>query len=55
MFFSSHRPTQTSAPTDADIRTDRRRHPHRPTQTSVSTDADGLWRTFDVQKKALYD
>ena len=35
-----HRPTQTSAPTDADIRTDRRRHPHRPTQTSVSTDAD---------------
>ena len=35
-----HRPTQTSAPTDADIRTDRRRHPYRPTQTSVSTDAD---------------
>ena len=35
-----HRPTQTSAPTDADIRIDRRRHPHRPTQTSVSTDAD---------------
>ncbi|WP_455513184.1 hypothetical protein [Leyella stercorea] len=34
------RPTQTSAPTDADIRTDRRRHPHRPTQTSASTDAD---------------
>ncbi|WP_278797423.1 hypothetical protein [Leyella stercorea] len=29
-----------SAPTDADIRTDRRRHPHRPTQTSVTTDAD---------------
>ena len=25
-----HRPTQTSAPTDADIRTDRRRHLHRP-------------------------
>ncbi|WP_302427302.1 hypothetical protein [Leyella stercorea] len=40
MFFSPHRPTQTSAPTDADIRIDRRRHPHRPTQTSVSTDAD---------------
>ncbi|WP_419514545.1 hypothetical protein [Leyella stercorea] len=37
-----HRPTQTSAPTDADIRTDRRRHPHRPTQTSVSTDADAI-------------
>ncbi|WP_278680634.1 hypothetical protein [Leyella stercorea] len=35
-----HRPTQTSAPTDADIRIDRRRHPHRPTQTSASTDAD---------------
>ena len=35
-----HRPTQTSAPTGADIRTDRRRHPHRPTQTSASTDAD---------------
>ena len=29
-----------SAPTDADIRTDRRRHPHRPTQTSAPTDAD---------------
>ncbi|WP_278697461.1 hypothetical protein [Leyella stercorea] len=28
------------APTDADIRTDRRRHPYRPTQTSASTDAD---------------
>ena len=27
-----HRPTQTSAPTDADIRIDRRRHPHRPTR-----------------------
>ena len=35
-----HRPTQTSAPTDADIRTDRRRHPYRPTQTSAPTDAD---------------
>ena len=35
-----HRPTQTSAPTDADIRTDRRRHPCRPTQTSAPTDAD---------------
>ena len=30
----------SSASTDADIRTDRRRHPHRPTQTSASTDAD---------------
>ncbi|WP_417090605.1 hypothetical protein [Leyella stercorea] len=27
-----HRPTQSSAPTDADIRTDRRGHPHRPMQ-----------------------
>ena len=44
-----------SASTDADIRTDRRRHPHRPTRMLVSTDADGLWRTFDVQKTALYD
>ncbi|WP_302823919.1 hypothetical protein [Leyella stercorea] len=30
----------TSAPTDADICTDRRRHPHRPAQTSAPTDAD---------------
>ncbi|WP_370789991.1 hypothetical protein [Leyella stercorea] len=37
-----HRPTQTSASTDADIRIDRRRHPHRPTQTSASTDADAI-------------
>ena len=37
-----HRPTQTSAPTDADIRIDRRRHPHRPMQTSAPTDADGF-------------
>ena len=29
-----------SAPTDADIRTDRRRHPHRLTQISAPTDAD---------------
>ncbi|WP_418939461.1 hypothetical protein [Leyella stercorea] len=46
MFFSSYRPMQTSAPTDADIRTDRRRRPHRPTQTSAPTDADGIWRTL---------
>ena len=50
-----HRPTQTSVSTDADIRTDRRRHPYRPTRMLVSTDADGLWRTFDMQKTALYD
>ena len=35
-----HRPTQTSASTDADIRIDRRRRPHRPAQTSASTGAD---------------
>ena len=40
LFHVAHRPTQTSAPTDADIRTDRRGHPHRPTRTSASTDAD---------------
>ena len=40
LFHVAHRPTQTSAPTDADIRTDRRRHPHRPTQTSAPTGAD---------------
>ena len=40
LFHVAHRPTQTSAPTDADIRIDRRRHPYRPTQTSASTDAD---------------
>ena len=30
----------SSASTDADIRTDRRRHTHRPTQTYAPTDAD---------------
>ncbi|WP_419521124.1 hypothetical protein [Leyella stercorea] len=35
-----HRPTQTSAPTDADIRTDRRRCSYRPTRMLVTTDAD---------------
>ncbi|WP_418937280.1 hypothetical protein [Leyella stercorea] len=40
------RPTQTSAPTDADVRTDRRRCPHRPTQMSAPTDADGVMSTF---------
>ncbi|WP_278816274.1 hypothetical protein [Leyella stercorea] len=29
-----------SAPTDADVCTDRRRCPHRPTQMSAPTDAD---------------
>ncbi|WP_278906019.1 hypothetical protein [Leyella stercorea] len=38
-FCHPHRPMQTSAPTDADVRTDRRRRPHRPTQTSAPTDA----------------
>ncbi|WP_302405915.1 hypothetical protein [Leyella stercorea] len=41
-----HRPTQTSAPTDADVRTDRRRCSYRPTQMSASTDADGVMSTF---------
>ena len=40
LFHVAHRPTQTSASTDADIRTDRRGHPHRPAQTSASTGAD---------------
>ena len=35
-----HRPTQTSAPTDADIRTDRRGCSYRPTRMLVTTDAD---------------
>uniref|UniRef100_UPI004029681D hypothetical protein n=1 Tax=Leyella stercorea TaxID=363265 RepID=UPI004029681D len=55
MFFQS-------APTDADIRTDRRRRPHRPTQTSVSTDADirtdrrGCYMAyFDAPKVAFCD
>ncbi|WP_302406614.1 hypothetical protein [Leyella stercorea] len=42
LFHVAHRPTQTSAPTGADIRIDRRRHPHRPAQTSASTDADAI-------------
>ncbi|WP_278691558.1 hypothetical protein [Leyella stercorea] len=46
MFFSPHRPTQMSAPTDADVRIDRRRCPHRPTQMSAPTDADAIWRTL---------
>ena len=36
----SYRPTQTSAPTDADIRTDRRGCSYRPTRMLVTTDAD---------------
>ena len=36
----SYRPTQTSAPTDADIRTDRRRCSYRPARMLVSTGAD---------------
>ncbi|WP_455512881.1 hypothetical protein [Leyella stercorea] len=62
MFFSPHRPTQTSAPTDADVRIDRRRRPHRPTQTSAPTDADirtdrrGCYMAyFDAPKVAFCD
>ncbi|WP_417099051.1 hypothetical protein [Leyella stercorea] len=35
----AHRPTQMSAPTDADVRTDRRRCPHRPTRMLTVTRA----------------
>ncbi|WP_278856153.1 hypothetical protein [Leyella stercorea] len=40
------RPTQTSAPTDADARIDRRGCSYRPTQMSAPTDADGVMSTF---------
>ena len=40
VFYDSRLRVFQSAPTDADIRTDRRRHPHRPTHTSAPTDAD---------------
>ena len=39
-FCHPHRPTQTSAPTDADIRTDRRGCSYRLTRMLVTTDAD---------------
>ncbi|WP_370789738.1 hypothetical protein [Leyella stercorea] len=35
----AHRPTQMSAPTDADVRIDRRRCPHRPTRMLIVTHA----------------
>ncbi|WP_417471160.1 hypothetical protein [Leyella stercorea] len=38
--FVSYRPTRMSAPTDADVCTDRRGCLHRPTRISASTDAD---------------
>ena len=40
VFYDSRLRVFQSAPTDADIRTDRRRHPYRPTQMSAPTDAD---------------
>ncbi|WP_157591669.1 hypothetical protein [Leyella stercorea] len=40
------RPAQTSAPTDADVRTDRRGCSYRPTRMSAPTDADGVMSTF---------
>ncbi|WP_302402916.1 hypothetical protein [Leyella stercorea] len=40
------RPTQMSAPTDADVRTDRRGCSYRPTRMSAPTDADGVMSTF---------
>ena len=42
-----------SASTDADIRTDRRRHPHRPTQTSAPTDADIRNDRRDIRRRNL--
>ena len=62
VFYDSRLRVFQSAPTDADVRTDRRRHPHRPTQTSVSTDADvrtdrrGCYMAyFDAPKVAFCD
>ncbi len=62
VFYDSRLRVFQSAPTDADIRTDRRRRPHRPTQTSVSTDADirtdrrGCYMAyFDAPKVAFCD
>ena len=46
VFYDSRLRVFQSASTDADIRTDRRRHPHRPTQMSASIDADAIWRTL---------
>ena len=40
VFYDSRLRVFQFVSTDADIRTDRRRHPHRPTQTSAPTDAD---------------
>ncbi|WP_278862414.1 hypothetical protein [Leyella stercorea] len=40
------RPTQTYAPTDADVRTDRRGCSYRPMRMSAPTDADGVMSTF---------
>ncbi|WP_443876158.1 hypothetical protein [Leyella stercorea] len=48
----THRPTQTSATTDADIRDDRRRHPQRPAQTSATTGADGSQQDYIKLRKA---
>ena len=42
---------QTCASTDADIRTDRRRHTHRPTQTYAPTDADVRIDRCDIEIK----
>ncbi|WP_302351999.1 hypothetical protein [Leyella stercorea] len=39
-YRDTHRPTQMSVSTGADVRIDRRRCPHRPAQTSASTGAD---------------
>ena len=62
VFYDSRLRVFQFVSTDADIRTDRRRHPHRPTQTSASTDADiridrrGCYMAyFDAPKVAFCD
>ena len=42
IFSVSYRPTRMSAPTDADVCTDRRGCLRRPMRMSASTDADGI-------------
>ena len=62
VFYNSRLRVFQSAPTDADVRIDRRRCPYRPTQTSASTDADirtdrrGCYMAyFDAPKVAFCD
>ncbi|WP_278927922.1 hypothetical protein [Leyella stercorea] len=48
LFFILHRPTRMSAPTDADVCTDRRGCLHRPMRMLVSTDADAELTTKKI-------